>query len=78
MFEVKKEKCDQCLYGKNKLVSDERRKQILSDCSKNDSHFICHKATIDKKDVCCRGFYDASSTNLIRISGRLNMIEFVD
>lgn len=78
MFKVKKERCNECLFSKNKIVSDERRLELLSDCITNDSHFICHKASIDGEDICCRGFYDSSSSNLIRISGRLNMIEFVD
>ena len=74
MFKVKVERCKECLFSKDKIVSDSRRKEILSDCERNDSHFICHK----DKDVCCRGFFDSSSTNLIRAVGRLGMIEFVN
>lgn len=73
MFKVYAERCDQCLFSKDKIVSDARRTQILKDCRRRDSHFICHKS----KDVCCRGFYDTQSCNLIRIAGRLGAIEFV-
>ena len=73
MFKVKEERCGECLFSKDKVVSNERRKDILSDCARNDSHFNCHK----EEGVCCRGFFDTSSSNMIRISGRLGMIEFV-
>ena len=73
MFKVKKEKCDRCLFSPDKIVSNERRLGILSDCKNNDSHFICHK----EDDVCCRGFYETGSTNMIRISQRMGWIEEV-
>jgi hypothetical protein len=78
MFKVKKECCDQCLFSKDAIVSNERRKDILKDCRSNDSHFVCHKATIEGKDTCCKGFYESQTSNMIRISQRLSMIEFVD
>jgi len=74
MFKVKKECCNQCLFSKNAIVSNERRKDILNGCRKNDNHFICHKATIEGKDVCCKGFYDTQTSNLIRIMQRLNAV----
>lgn len=77
-FQVMKQKCDQCLFSENKIVSNERRKDILAECKRKDAHFICHKASIaGGKDVCCRGFYDTQSTNMIRIAERLRMVEFV-
>lgn len=78
MFKVKKACCGQCLFSKDKIVSNKRRQSILNDCRSNDNHFICHKATIEGKDVCCRSFYDTQTSNLIRISLRLGMVEFVD
>ena len=78
MFEVKKNKCDQCLFSPNKIVSDERKKEILEGCAINDNHFTCHKATIEDQDHCCKGFCDSQSSNMIRISKRLGMVKFVD
>ena len=78
MFKVKKERCNECLYSKDRVVSQSRAKQVIKDCRRNDSHFQCHKGTINGDDICCRGFYDSESTNLIRIAQRLNMIKFVD
>lgn len=77
MLEVKKESCDQCLFSKARIVSSQRMKQILKDCSRKDAHFSCHKGTIEGKDIVCNGFYNSFSTNLIRIMGRLNAIKFV-
>ena len=78
MFEVKKERCNECLYSENKVVSSARRRQILSDCKRNDSHFSCHKGTIEGKDVCCAGFYASQSTNLSRVAQRLGAVKLVD
>ena len=77
MFKVKKECCGQCLFGKDKIVSSERKRSVLSDCRKNDNHFICHKASIKGEDVCCKGFYDTQTSGMIRISQRLRMVKFV-
>jgi len=77
MFEVKKERCDQCLYSKDKIVSNSRRKEIISGCRSSDSHFICHKSSMEGGETCCRGFYDTESTNLMRISQRMGWIREV-
>jgi hypothetical protein len=77
VFKVYEAKCDQCLFSKDKIVSNARRAEVLRECKRMDSHFICHKASMNREDVCCRGFFDTHSTNLIRIAGRLGAIEFV-
>lgn len=84
-FKVCAERCDQCLFSKTPIVSNARRRQVLDDCARRDTHFICHKHghgsedELHGQDVCCRGFYDADPgrTNLMRIAGRLGAIEFV-
>jgi hypothetical protein len=78
MFKVKKERCDQCLFGENKIVSNKRRKEILKGCVENDNHFICHKASIEGENTCCSGFYETQTSNMIRISQRMGFIELVD
>ena len=78
MLQVTKKCCGQCLFGKNKIVSDKRKQQLLNDIERKDTHFICHKATIKNKEVVCRGFYENKTSNMIRISQRLGMVEFVD
>ena len=77
-FRVMKEQCNQCLMGRNKIVSDARRKEILLKTSRQDCHFVCHKSTIAGTDAACRGHFDAfGGGQLGRIAGRLNAIQFV-
>ena len=78
MIKVKKKCCGKCLFGSNKIVSDERKKNILNSCDKNDSHFVCHEGTMKDEDIVCRAFFEQRSTNLIRIAQRLSMITYVD
>lgn len=77
-FKVLVERCDQCLYGPNKIVREARRKQLLRELIAKDCHFICHKATLVGKDVACRGDWDQRGCGQLgRIAERLRAIEFV-
>jgi hypothetical protein len=77
---VQKKKCNQCLFSKNKIVSDKRREQILQECAMDDTYFICHKATVKEKDVCCRGFYDGfkDRSKHIAMAMYLKVLKFVE
>lgn len=77
-FQVCEGKCDQCLFSKDRIVSAERVREILAECEEQDTHFTCHKATIEDRHVCCRGFYDTRTSQGIRIAQRLGMVEFVN
>lgn len=76
-MKVAAERCNQCLFGPNKIVSERRQREVLRQCERQDAHFVCHKASNSDQGVCCRGFYDTRTSNLIRIMQRLNGIEFV-
>ena len=78
MLKVKRKKCDQCLFSNNKVVSDSRKADILIECDYYETHFICHKSSIELGNTCCKGFYDSETSQMIRIARRLKMIEFVD
>jgi hypothetical protein len=79
MFKVMKERCAECLYGPDKIVSNARRKQLLNELECKDSHFICHKATMVGKDVCCRGDWEQRGGGKVgRFADWLQMVEFVD
>ncbi len=78
-MKVLRERCDECLYGKHKIVSNARRAEILRELERKDSYFICHKASIAGVDVACRGDFDQRGCGQLgRIMGRLNAIEYVD
>lgn len=76
---VLEKRCNECLFSKNKVVSDERREDILGSCTRNGSHFICHKAQKSKLEVVCRGFYDSAEymTRLIHVARVLGAVRFV-
>ena len=78
MFKVAKQQCENCLLSQNAIVSPSAVQKHLKKCAAEDTHFICHKATMNGQEICCRAFYDTRSTNLIRVMGRLGCIEFVD
>ena len=79
MFEVCEKRCDQCLFGANKIVSDKRKAGLLKEIVQEQSYFECHKATIAGKNTCCGGFYDTMghASQMVRIAERLNAVKFV-
>lgn len=79
MFYVLSKRCDQCLYGPDKIVSHARRKQLIRDLNRDDTHFICHKASIAGVEAACRGDWEQRGCGQLgRIAGRLNAVNFVD
>lgn len=78
MFEVCEQKCDQCLFTPQRIVSKAQMTQILKECRQQDTYFQCHKGTIAGKDICCRGFYDTQTSQLMRIAQRLDAVRFVE
>lgn len=79
MFNVADKRCDQCLFSANKIVSDERKDDILKECVDENTHFNCHKATIRGENTCCRGFYDKDpkSSMAMRFAAHLGLVRFV-
>jgi hypothetical protein len=80
MFEVCEKRCDQCLFSANKIVSDSRKTKLLKEIARAQSYFVCHKATINGKETCCRGFYDTmgGASQMVRIAERLSAVKFVE
>lgn len=77
-MKVMKRKCDQCLFTKNKIVSDKRKQDIIQSTVAKQGFFECHKATIAGEKHCCRGYFDqlGHTSQMVRIAGRLGTIEF--
>lgn len=80
MLKVFKECCKNCLLSPDSIVSPERRKEIIQGCVAKQTHFQCHKATIEGKDILCKSFFDkfGHHSQMVRIAERLNMIEYVE
>ncbi len=72
--------CKNCLLSDDRIVSLERAKEIIETCKKEQNYFICHKASMENKEIVCRKFYDelGQYSQMVRIAERLNLIEFVE
>jgi hypothetical protein len=80
-LKVFKECCKNCLLSEDRIVSSKTAKTIIKDCAEKQTHFICHKATMkgDEEIVCSKFFNTLGYTSqMIRISKRLNALEFVE
>ena len=77
-MKIVKGMCDQCLFSPNKIVDEERKKQILDGCKAEQTHFNCHKER--EGEVVCGGFNKTMGqySQMIRISERLRLIEYVE
>ena len=78
MLKVCAKKCNQCLFTSNRIVSKQRMTSIVRNCLKRDTHFECHKGTINNEQIVCAGWYNQYTSQMLSIAQRLNMIEFVE
>lgn len=80
MLKVFKDCCKNCLLSPDSIVSPGRRKQIINDCIKKQTYFICHKASMEDEQTICKSFYDkfGHHSQMIRIAERLNMVNLVE
>ena len=67
-------RCDQCLFSTARIVSAERKAEVLKLCERKGNYFVCHKTD----GVGCRGFYDEQPSQAQQVLGRLGMLEFVE
>lgn len=79
-FKVMAERCNECLFSPERIVSGRRYKQIIDGCLEEDKYFICHKATLAGQDVCCRAFFDTfgNDITLSRVAKMFKVVEFVE
>lgn len=77
-FLVANKRCNECLYSKRKIVTDERRAELLESCKKTGRYFLCHKGTGAGGAVVCRGFYDVEPNQACQVAGRLGLTVFVN
>jgi hypothetical protein len=80
-LKVFKECCQNCLLSNDRIVSPKKAKEILDGCAKEQSFFVCHKATMDGgKQIVCKNFYDKLGhvSQQVRIAERLGVVEFVE
>lgn len=75
-FRICAERCDECLFSKDKIVSERRKKEVIREACQGQGYFICHKTD----DACCRGFFDSYgySIQIYRIASRLGFVIWLD
>ena len=78
MLKVASKPCDQCLFSKRRIVSLERKEDIIKGCLEEDKHFECHKGTIADVPLVCAGWYKRFDSGSIRLAKHLNLITLVD
>ncbi len=74
-------RCNQCLFSSAKIVSKERKQQIIEDCLREDRPFLCHKGTIaGYENVYCRGWVDEypGFGQSIRLATALGILGVID
>ena len=79
-LKVFKECCNNCLLSKDRIVSGARAKEIIKGCVRDQTHFVCHKASIKGEEIVCKTFFDQFGiySQMARIAERLNALEFVE
>lgn len=79
-IKVYKQCCKNCLLSTNSIVSNATRKEIIQSCIKQQTHFICHKASLNNQEICCKKFYDelGHHSKSIKFSQWLNIIDFIE
>lgn len=70
-------KCDQCLFSSNRIVTKERMKQIIANTLKANTHFICHKGSINKQNIACAGWAERYGSTWLTLAKQLNLIKYV-
>lgn len=69
------------MLSKDRIVSSKRAKEIIKSCVEKQTHFICHKATMNgNEEVVCKNFFDTFGykSQMVIIAERLNALEFVE
>lgn len=83
--------CDQCLFSHHKIVSDERRAEVLRECKEKDSPFVCHKHSVRASQergvrrtganhTFCHGYWTRfrGAHLVFRLAVMLGCVRFVD
>ena len=80
MIKVYKNACQNCLLSKDRIVSSQRAKEMIDECIEKQTHFICHKATMQGQDVMCHSYYEhfGQHSEKLKLCQRLGIVEFVN
>jgi hypothetical protein len=75
------QRCTTCILGGEQSITPTLRagrlKSLIDEARRNESYVVCH-STFDAQPAICRGFYEAYSTNSLRICERLGGFDEID
>ena len=79
MKKIYNKPCKNCLFSKDRIVSQERANEIIKDCTDNGKFFICHKASMNGKDTACnRFFHEYMNDDTSKLMIKMGLLEFVE
>lgn len=61
-------RCAQCLTTRNRIVSDARAAELVSECRQEDIHFQCHKGSIAGLNLHCRSVHEIAPDRAYRFA----------
>jgi hypothetical protein len=71
--------CKNCLFSKDRIVSEERANEIINDCVTNQKFFICHKASMKGENTACnRFFHEHMNDDISKFMIKVGLLEFVE
>ena len=79
---VRKSRCETCIFGRNKPVSQRRVNGMVAEADRERSSIPCHKHLYVDEDVqpICRGYFDhavADGNNItLRLAQLMEMVEY--
>lgn len=77
--EIMTHECDQCLMGKNRIVSGQTAARIISDTVEQDRAFLCHKGTVAGREIACRGHHERTGGGrLTRMAAAFGILDEID
>ena len=77
---VRKNRCDTCVFGRNRPVSQARVNGMVRDADRDNSCIPCHKHLYEGAPIepVCRGYYDRKSSMTLRLADMLGIIKFTN
>lgn len=79
MKQIFNKPCKNCLFSKDRIVSQERANEIINDCVTQGKFFICHKASMNGKDTACnRFFHQHMNDDISKLMINIGLLEFVE
>ena len=77
---VRSVKCETCVFTRNRPVSRDRVRGMVTEADKAGSCIPCHHHLYQGEAIepVCRGYFDRKSSMTLRLAVALDMVEFID